>query len=161
MEIHPHQDESTVQGALEIMYKLDLCLREISGLDRFSVQPCSGSHAILVMASVIQKYHEMRGEAQQRDEIITTIFSHPSDAAAAAVKGYKIITLYQGEDGLPEIEALKKALSNRTAALFIANPEDTGIFNPKIQEFTRLVHEAGGVCAYGAAERHRAFRHTS
>ena len=99
-DIHPHQDESTVQGALEIIFKLDLFLREISGLDRFSVQPCSGSHAILIMASIVQKYHEQRGEADQRDEIITTIFSHPSDAAAAAVKGYKIITLYPGEDGL-------------------------------------------------------------
>jgi glycine dehydrogenase subunit 2 len=150
--IHPFQDQSTIQGALEIMYKLDTFLREISGLDRFTFQPPSGSGAILTMASIVQKYHESRGEAAQRDEIITTIFSHPSDYAAAAVKGYKIIMLYNNEeDGYPDVEALRKAVSNRTAAAFITNPEDTGIFNSKIVEFTRIVREAGGLCGYDQA----------
>lgn len=150
-ELHPSQDESTVQGILEIMYKMDLFLREISGLDKFTFQPGGGSHAILAMVSIIQAYHESRGESEKRDEIITTIFSHPSDAAAAAVKGYKVITLYQNEDGLPDVEALKKAVSDHTAGLLITNPEDTGIFNPNIAEFTRIVHEAGGLCGYDQA----------
>jgi glycine dehydrogenase subunit 2 len=149
--LHPLQDESTVQGALEIMYQLDLYLREISGLDYFSLQPGGGSHAILAMTSIIHAYHESRGEAGKRDEIITTILSHPSDAAAAAVKGYKVITLYHNEDGYVEVEALKKAVSERTAGLLITNPEDTGIFNPKIVEFTKIVHEAGGLCGYDQA----------
>jgi glycine dehydrogenase subunit 2 len=150
-QIHPLQDQSTVQGALEIMYKLESFLKEISGMDRFSLQPSSGSSAIFTMASIIQAYHKSRGQAEQRDEIITTIFSHPSDAAAAAVKGYKVITLYQNEDGLPEVEALKKVVSNRTAGLLITNPEDTGIFNPRIVEFTKIVHQAGGLCGYDQA----------
>jgi len=149
--LHPLQDESTVQGALEIMYKLESFFREISGLSRFTLQPSSGSAAIFTMASIVHAYHESRGEADRRDEIITTIFSHPSDAAAAAVKGFKVITLYQNEDGLPELEALRKAVSGRTAAMFITNPEDTGIFNPKIVEFARAVHEAGGLCGYDQA----------
>ncbi len=150
-ELHPSQDEDTVQGILEIMYKLDLFLREISGLDRFSLQPASGSQALLAMVSIIQAYHAFRGDTEQRDEIITTIFTHPSDPAAAAVKGYKIITLYQNEDGLPDIGALKAAVSERTAGLLITNPEDTGIFNPHIDKFTRVVHEAGGLCGYDQA----------
>ncbi|MCP4713244.1 MAG: aminotransferase class V-fold PLP-dependent enzyme, partial [Planctomycetes bacterium] len=150
-ELHPAQDDSTVQGALEIMYKLDLFLREISGLDKFSVQPSSGSAAILIMASMVRKYHEVRGESDRRDEIITTIFSHPSDAACAMVKGYKVITLYPDEDGLVTVDALKKVVSDRTAGLFITNPEDTGIFNPYIAEFTKVVHDAGGLCGYDQA----------
>lgn len=150
-EIHPYQDETTVQGALEIIHKTDLFLREISGMDRFTFQPGGGSQAIFAMASMIHAYHEHRGEAEQRDEIITTIFSHPSAAAAAAVKGYKIITICQNEDGLPDIAALKKAVSGRTAGLLITNPEDTGIFNPAIEEFTKVIHEAGGLCGYDQA----------
>ena len=118
---------------------------------KFTMQPGGGSSAILAMASIIRAYHHSRGETDKRDEIITTIFSHPSDAAAAAVKGYKVITLYQNEDGLPDIEALKKAVSERTAGLLITNPEDTGIFNPKIAEFVKVVHEAGGLCGYDQA----------
>jgi glycine dehydrogenase subunit 2 len=150
-EIHPHQDESTVQGALRVMYEVDQFLREISGMDRFSLQPSSGSHAILTMAAIVHKYHEVRGEADKRDELITTIFSHPSDAAAAAVKGYRIVTLYPDEQGMPDVEALKAAISERTAGLFITNPEDIGIFNPRITEFTRVVHDAGGICGYDQA----------
>jgi glycine dehydrogenase subunit 2 len=149
-ELHPLQDESTVQGALEIMYTLGEFLKEISGMDQFTFQPGGGSSAILAMASIIQAYHTVNGEPE-RDEIITTIFSHPSDAAAAAVKGYKVITLYPGEDGLVEIEALEKAVSHRTAGLLITNPEDTGIFNPLIAEFTKIVHDAGGLCGYDQA----------
>jgi len=150
-ELHPLQDESTVQGALEIIYKLDTFLREISGLSQFSLQPGGGSSAIFAMASIIRAYHEANGEAEQRDEIITTIFSHPSDAAAAASKGYRISTIFQDKDGLPDVEALKNAVSNKTAGLLITNPEDTGIFNPRITEFTRIIHDAGGLCGYDQA----------
>ncbi len=149
-KIHPYQDEDTVQGALQIFYEMDMYFRELSGMDRFSFQPSSGSHAILTMASIMHKYHETRGEGH-RDELITTIFSHPSDAAAAAVKGYKIITIYPDKNGFPDLEAFKEALSPKTAGLFITNPEDIGIFNPNIDEFTRLTHEAGGICGYDQA----------
>ena len=87
----------------------------------------------------------------RRDEVITTIFSHPSNAAAAKVAGYKITTLYPDPDGYPDIEALKTAVSERTAALLITNPEDTGIFNPRIQEFVEIVHQSGGLCFYDQA----------
>lgn len=150
-KLHPLQPENTIQGALQIVYEMEQYFREISGMDAFSFQPSSGSHAILVMASIMQKYHEVRGEGDQRNELITTIFSHPSAAAAAAVKGYKIITVFPDKDGFPDIEELKRVVSNRTAGLFITNPEDIGMFNPKIDEFTRIVREAGGICGYDQA----------
>lgn len=142
--LHPLQDESTIQGMLQIIWEMDQYLQEISGLDRFTFQPGGGSQAILAMASVVQAYFDAKGEGDVRDEIITTIFSHPSDAAAAAVKGYKIITLYSDETGLPTLESLKAVLSERTAALFITNPEDTGIYNPQIEAFVEAVHAVGG-----------------
>lgn len=150
-ELHPLQDESTVQGILEIMYRFEQMLKEISGLDRFTLQPGAGSMAIYTNASIIRAYHEARGESDKRNEMITTIFSHPSDAACAKVAGYKVITLYPDGDGYPDLDALKAAVSERTAGLMITNPEDTGIFNPKIAEFTRIVHEAGGLCSYDQA----------
>jgi glycine dehydrogenase subunit 2 len=150
-DLHPLQDEGTVQGILEIMYRFEQTLKEISGMDRFSLQPASGSAAIYANASIIRAYHESRGEAGQRDEIITTIFSHPSNAACAQTAGFKVITLYPDADGYPDLDALKAAVSERTAGLMITNPEDTGIFNPKIEEFVRIVHAAGGLCCYDQA----------
>ena len=150
-EIHPLQDEGTVGGILEVMYRFKQILKEVSGMDEFSLQPSSGSQGIYANASIIRAYHEEQGEADKRDEMITTIFSHPSDAACARVAGFKVITLYPDEDGYPDLEALKAAVSERTAGLMITNPEDTGIFNPKISEFVDVVHEAGGLCAYDQA----------
>ena len=149
-ELHPLQDEETVQGILEIMYRLEQFLKEISGMDRVSLQPRAGSQAIYTNVAMIRAYHAKHGEVH-RDEIITTIFAHPSDAAAPGAAGYKIITLYPEENGYPSIGALKTALSERTAGFFTTNPDDTGIFNPHIKEFTDLVHAAGGLCAYDQA----------
>lgn len=150
-ELHPLQDDDTVQGILEIMYRFEGILKEISGMDRFTFQPGAGSQAIYNNTQIIRAYHEYNGESDQRDEIITTIFSHPSNAACAKVAGYKVITLYPNEDGYPDLDALKEAVSDRTAGLMITNPEDTGIFNPRIEEFVDVVHDVGGLCFYDQA----------
>ncbi len=150
-ELHPLQDESTVQGMLEVMYRLEGFLKEISGMDRFTLQPGAGSAAIYANVSMIRAYHAKRDQSDQRDEVITTIFSHPSNAACAKTAGYKVITLYPDEYGYPDMEALKAAVSERTAALLITNPEDTGIFNPQIEQFVKVVHDVGGVCSYDQA----------
>ena len=148
-ELHPRQSQDTVQGILEIWHHLELFMREISGLDRFSFQPGGGSHAIYAMAAMVQAYFEQKGE--NRDEIVTTMFSHPSDAAAPHVKGYKVIIVPADEAGFVRLSSLEKVISERTAALFITNPEDTGIFNPQIVQFTDLVHSLGGLCCYDQA----------
>jgi glycine dehydrogenase subunit 2 len=67
------------------------------------------------------------------------------------VAGFRVITLMPGPNGYPDLDALKAAVSERTAGLMMTNPEDTGIFNPHVDEFTRVVHEAGGLCAYDQA----------
>lgn len=148
-EAHPLQPVETVQGILEIMHTLERWLCAISGMERFTFQPGAGSAAIYTNLRMIQAYHADRGE--ERDEIVTTIFSHPSNAACAATLGYKVITLYPGEKGYPDLEALRSVLSERTAALMITNPEDTGIFNPQIDEFVRATHRVGALACYDQA----------
>lgn len=150
-DTHPLQPEDSVQGTLEIYHATEGYLAEISGMDRFSFQPGGGSQAILTLASIIRKYFEVRGESKTRNEIITTIFSHPSDAAAPAVQGFNIIYIGADEHGQPDFEAFKEAVSERTAGFLIANPEDTGIYNSRIAEFTALVHSYGGLCGYDQA----------
>jgi glycine dehydrogenase subunit 2 len=151
-DIHPLQPEETLQGLLELVYEFgDVFLREISGMDAFTFQPPGGSAGCYNNALIMRKYHADRGEAH-RDEVITTIFSHPCDAATPATAGYKVVTLYPDpETGLPDTEALKEAVGPRTAGCFITNPEDIGIFNKHIDEWTGIIHEAGGLCSYDQA----------
>lgn len=150
-EIHPCQDDETIQGILEISHTLGIFLGEISGMDHFTFQPPGGSVATFTNACVFRAYHASRGEEGKRDEIITTIFSHPCIGATAAAAGFKVITLMPGPEGYPDRDALETACSERTAGLMITNPEDTGIYNPEIKRFVEIVHEAGGLCFYDQA----------
>ena len=145
-EIHPCQDEGTIQGILEIAYKLEQFLKEISGMYAFTFQPGGGSHATYTNACLVRKYHESRGELEQRDEIITTIFSHPCDAATPATAGFKVINLMPDANGYPDLDALKSVVSECTAGIMMTNPEDTGLYNPHIDEYVKIVHDAGGLC---------------
>lgn len=157
-DLHPLQDENTTQGILEIIYKFNKYICEISGMDEFTFQPGGGALGIFTNACLIRKYHEINNNLPEKNEIITTLFSHPADAACPATAGFKIITLYPNSDtGLPDIEALKTAVSKHTAGLMITNPEDTGIFNPMIDEFVKIIHEAGGLCAYDQANSNALF----
>ena len=89
-DMHPLQPDETAQGILEVFYKTGELFKEISGLDVFSMQPGGGSHGVLALASIVRAYWRDKGEEDKRDEIITTLFSHPADCAVPIVKGYKV-----------------------------------------------------------------------
>jgi len=55
-ELHPSQDDSTMQGILEIYYRLEQFMKEISGLDYFSFQPGGGGQAIYANACIVRAY---------------------------------------------------------------------------------------------------------
>jgi glycine dehydrogenase subunit 2 len=94
---------------------------------------------------VTRAYFQEKGELDQRNEFITTIFSHPCDAATPKVAGFKVITVMPDANGYPDLEAFKAAVSERTAACSITNPEDTGIYNPHIDEYVEILHDAGAL----------------
>jgi glycine dehydrogenase subunit 2 len=150
-ELHPGQDEDTLQGVLEAIHNFDAILQELSGMDRFVFQAGGGAHAAYTHACITRAYHAERGELEQRDEIVTTIQAHPCNAATSAAAGFKVVTLPLEENGYPSLEALKAAVSERTAALMVNNPDDMGIYNPDIKEWVRVVHDAGGLCFYDHA----------
>jgi len=150
-ELHPDQHEETLQGVLAIVHGLDEILRELSGMDQFVFQAGGGADAAYAHVCLTRAYHASRGELEQRDTIITTIQTHPCNAATAATAGFNVITLPLEEDGYPSVDALRAAVSDRTAALMMNNPDDMGVYNPHVKEWVRIVHEAGGLCFYDHA----------
>ncbi len=150
-ELHPLQPEDTLQGVLAAVHGFDLILRELSGMDQFVFQAGGGADAAYTHAVVTRAWLAAKGELGQRDEIVTSIQAHPCNAATAAAAGFKVVTLMLEEDGYPSVDALKAAVSDRTAALMIGNPDDMGIYNPHIKEWVRIVHEAGGLAFYDHA----------
>ncbi|MDO8209032.1 aminomethyl-transferring glycine dehydrogenase subunit GcvPB [Conexibacter sp. CPCC 206217] len=150
-ELHPGQDEQTLQGVLEIVHEFDLILRELSGMSQFVFQPGGGADAAYTHACITRAYHAARGELGQRDEIVTTMLAHPCNPATAAAAGFKLVTLPLEPDGYPSVEALDAAVSDRTAALMVNNPDDMGVYNPHIKRWVEIVHAAGGLAFYDHA----------
>jgi glycine dehydrogenase subunit 2 len=150
-DLHPLQPEESLQGVLEIMYAMRTWLCELGGMDEATFQPRGGGHGAYTDACIIRAYHRSRGE-DFRDEIITCAVSHPCNPAAASAAGFKVISLYPdlvtGEIGM---DALKAAISPRTAGIMITAPYDTGVFDSKLAEYARLVHEAGGLVSLDQA----------
>jgi glycine dehydrogenase subunit 2 len=150
-EIHPAQHPDTIQGMLEFIHRMDECLRALSGMDQFTFQAAGGADAAYTHACITRAWLESRGELGKRDQIITSIQAHPCNPATAATAGFEVVTLMLDENGYPSLDALKAAVSDRTAALMINNPDDMGVYNPHIAEWVDIVHRAGGLCFYDHA----------
>ena len=151
-DMHPLQDERNVQGVLELMFKFQEMLCEIAGMDSFSLQPRGGAHAVFTNARIIDAYLKDRKVRKLKDEIITTVLSHPCNGASPAAAGFKIKTIYPDmETGVPDIEEFKEVVSKRTAGLMITDPYDTGVFDTNLGEYIKIVHEAGGLVAIDQA----------
>ena len=150
-DTHPDQDPQTLTGTLAVIHGLDRMLRELTGMDQFVFQPGGGADAAFLHATVTRAYHRARGDLAQRTEIITTAQAHPCNPATAAAAGFDVITLPLEEEGYASTEALRAAVSDRTAALMVNNPDDIGIYNPHIREWVEIVHQAGGLCFYDHA----------
>lgn len=148
-QIHPLQPIETVQGALELMYNLQLELAEITGMDEVSLQPAAGAHGEWTGLMMIRAYHEARGE--QRTTVIVPDTAHGTNPASATVAGYRTVTVKSNERGGVDLEELRKAVNEDTAALMLTNPSTLGLFEDQIIEIAEIVHEAGGLLYYDGA----------
>jgi glycine dehydrogenase subunit 2 len=150
-EIHPLQPEKSVQGSLKIMYELQEYLKDLSDMDGITLQPLAGAHGEYTGILIIRKYHEDRGELDKRTEIIIPDSAHGTNPASAAMGGFDVVEIPSSDKGTVDLEALKAALSNKTAAFMITNPNTLGIFEDQITEIARLVHDAGALLYYDGA----------
>jgi len=150
-ELHPLQDERTVQGLLEIMYELQKWLANIVGMDVCTLHPAAGAHGELVGVLIIRKYHEIKNQLEKKTDIIVPDSAHGTNPASAAMAGFRVIEVPTGEDGNVDMEALKSAVSESTAGLMITNPSTLGLFEERILKIADLVHEYDALLYYDGA----------
>ncbi|MEW5920373.1 MAG: aminomethyl-transferring glycine dehydrogenase subunit GcvPB [Bacillota bacterium] len=147
--LHPCQDGSTVQGALELIHRTEECLKEITGMARFTFQPVAGAHGEITGLLVIQAYHRARGEDRRR--VLVPDSAHGTNPATAAMAGCEVVQIPSDARGMVDLAALQKAVDEHTAALMLTNPNTLGLFEEDILEISRLVHAAGGLLYYDGA----------
>ena len=149
-DIHPYQDESTFQGTLEMLYELEAMLKEITGMDAFSFQPAAGAHGEFLGMLLVRAYHEFNGDPD-RKEVIIPDTAHGTNPASAKMAGFDVIEIPSNNEGTVDLEALRKSLSDKTAALMLTNPNTLGIFESDILEIEKMVHDAGALLYYDGA----------
>lgn len=150
-DIHPYQRQWTVQGALELLYELQLMLAQLTGTDAFTLQPAAGAHGELCGMMIIRAYHKSRGDDRQRTVVLVPDSAHGTNPATAAAVGYQVRVVKSGPDGLVDLEDLKSKLGDDVAGLMLTNPNTVGLFEKNILKISELVHEAGGLLYYDGA----------
>ncbi|MFJ5624948.1 aminomethyl-transferring glycine dehydrogenase subunit GcvPB [Peribacillus loiseleuriae] len=147
--IHPYQPVETVQGALEVLYELQEELAVITGMDAVTLQPSAGAQGEWTGLMMVKAYHAQKGET--RKQVLVPDSAHGTNPASATVAGFETITIPSNENGLVNLEELKKHVGPDTAALMLTNPNTLGLFEKEIVEIAQVVHEAGGLLYYDGA----------
>ena len=62
-----------------------------------------------------------------------------------------MVTIKSDANGEVDVELLKKTIDKDTAAFMVTNPNTLGLFERKILEVQKVVHEAGALLYYDGA----------
>src|SRR5215204_2369916 len=147
--LHPLQDPEYAQGALELMWRLQGALGEVSGLPHVSLQPSAGSHGELAGLLLARAYHEDRGE--NRTKVLTPDTAHGTNPATVTMAGYEVVKLGTDEEGGVDLDDLRANIGDDVACLMLTNPNTLGVFDRNIEEIAKIVHGVGGVLYYDGA----------
>jgi glycine dehydrogenase subunit 2 len=150
-DLHPYQEEEASQGALELMWRLQEALIEISGLHACSLQPAAGSQGELTGLMLMRAYFADRGETEQRDTIITADTAHGTNPASVTMAGYKLAKVETDARGNVDVAHLREMVNERTAGLMLTNPSTLGLFDEHIEEIAAIFHDAGALLYYDGA----------
>ena len=141
-DIHPHQPDETVQGALQLLYELQELLAGISGMDHVTLQPAAGAHAEFTAILMFKAYHEARGDTKRR-RVIVPDSAHGTNPASAAFAGYEVKELKSNSRGTLDLHLLEQHVDEDVAALMITVPNTLGVFETEIRQMAEILHRQG------------------
>jgi len=149
--LHPLQDEDGVQGALELEWRLQEILAEVTGLDAVSLQPAAGSQGELTGLMLVRAYFEDRGETEQRRKVVIPDTAHGTNPASVTMAGYEVEHVKTDARGNVDVDDLRERVNEHTAALMLTNPSTLGLFDENIEQITEIFHGAGALMYYDGA----------
>ena len=147
--IHPNTSDKNAQGALKLMYDLQTALLKITGMDAITLKPSAGAHGEMTGMMIIKKYFDSIGE--KRTKVIIPDSAHGTNPASAKMAGFDIIEIKSNEKGQVDIASLKAVLNEDVAAIMMTNPNTLGIFEERVEEISKLMHDNGSLLYYDGA----------
>ena len=145
--IHPLQPAAQSQGALELLYRLQGFLGEITGLPAVSLATLAGAHGELAGMLMVRAWHQTHGGGG-RTKVAIPDSAHGTNPASAAMAGFEVVELASDRQGNVDLEALHEVADHSLAGVMITLPSTLGLFDTNIVEVCRIVHDAGGL-VYG------------
>jgi glycine dehydrogenase subunit 2 len=140
--LHPYQPESTLEGALALMYELERSLCAITGMVRATLQPAAGAHGEL--AGVMLMRAALLDKGRKAGKILIPDSAHGTNPATCALNGFQTVSLPTSEHGIVDLDTVRKAIDADTAGIMITNPSTLGLFEENIAEIAEMIHKVGG-----------------
>jgi glycine dehydrogenase subunit 2 len=147
---HPLASSAHSQGFLSCMHELQEMLQEVTGMKGVALSPMAGAHGEFAGVAMIRAYHKARGDLA-RNEIIVPQAAHGTNPATATMCGCVVREIAVNDAGDVDLDALRAAVGPKTAGIMLTNPSTLGVFERRILEVARIVHEAGGLLYYDGA----------
>jgi len=141
--LHPLLPEERVQGALELMWRLERMLAEISGFEAMTLQPAAGAHGELAGMMIVRAAHLARGKP--RHKVLVPDSAHGTNPASSALNGFEVVELKSSPQGTLEPATVAEAMTEDVAALMMTNPNTLGVFEKGVAEIAKIVHAKGGL----------------
>src|SRR5208282_5378643 len=140
---HPYQPQELSQGCLRILQLLEKCLLEITGMDSVTLQPAAGAQGELTGLLLIRAYHEKNGNP--RKKVLIPDSAHGTNPATAVIAGYGVENIKSESHGQIDVDKLRDLVTPDVAALMITNPSTLGIFEERIPEIAKILHDKGAL----------------
>ena len=150
-DLHPLQEEEGAQGALELMWRLQEILAEVTGLDAVSLQPAAGSQGELTGLLLMRAYFEDQGEGEQRRRVVVPDTAHGTNPASVTMAGYELVGVRTDARGNIDLNDLRGKVDGTTAGLMLTNPSTLGLFDENIEQIRDVFHGAGALMYYDGA----------
>lgn len=138
---HPYQPQELTQGCLKILFTLQKCLLEITGMEAATLQPAAGAQGELTGLLLIRAYLESQGNP--RKKVLVPDSAHGTNPATAVIAGYEVENIRSDARGQIDVEQLAKIVNEDVAALMVTNPSTLGIFEQRIAEVAEILHAHG------------------
>ncbi len=147
---HPYWPESITQGNMELMYRLQEYLCEITGMKGVSLQPAAGSQGELTGLMIIKSYLKDKG-TEDKKIILIPDSAHGTNPASVTMAGFVTKEIPSNASGTIDLDALEAMIDNQVAGLMLTNPNTLGLFEKDICKIASLIHGAGGLLYYDGA----------
>ncbi len=143
---HPFVPHEQMEGYKILFNDLINDLKEITGFKAVSLQPNSGAQGEYAGLMTIRKYFKSKSQ-ENRNICLIPDSAHGTNPASAQMSGMKVVVVNCDSDGNVDIEDLKnkaKKYSKDLAALMVTYPSTHGVFEEKIIDICKIIHDEGG-----------------